>query len=103
MNTTEGHGKGYVPGMGHDWLLPLYDPLHRLLGMASVHQPLVDQAGIRPGHRVLELGCGTGNLALLAKRLHPGAEVAGLDPGPEGARPCGPAPFEKGIEWWVRN
>ncbi|MCA1719010.1 MAG: class I SAM-dependent methyltransferase [Actinobacteria bacterium] len=83
MGATEGHGKGYVPCMGHDRLLPLYDPLHKLLGMASVNRPLVDQAGIRPGHRVLEIGCGTGNLALLAKRLHPDAEVVGLDPDPK--------------------
>lgn len=80
--TAEGHRKTYVPGMGHDRLLPLYDPLCRLLGMAKVHRPLVDQAGIRPGQRVLEIGCGTGNLALLVKRLHPDAEVVGLDPDP---------------------
>lgn len=83
MGTTEGHEKDYVPGMGHERLLPLYDPLHRLFGMASIHRPLVDQARIRPGHRVLEIGCGTGNLALLAKRLHPDAEVVGLDPDPK--------------------
>jgi ubiquinone/menaquinone biosynthesis C-methylase UbiE len=83
MGTMERHRKDYVPGMGHDRLLPLYDPLHRLLGMAKVHRPLVVQAGIRPGHRVLEIGCGTGNLALFAKRLHPDAEVVGLDPDPK--------------------
>jgi len=83
MGITKGHGKGYVPGVGHDRLLPLYDLLHKLLGMVKVHRPLVDQAGIRPGHRVLEIGCGTGNLALLAKRLHPDAEVVGLDPDPK--------------------
>lgn len=80
---AERHHKTYVPGMGHDRLLSLYDPLHRLLGMAKVHQPLVDQAGIRPGYRILEIGCGTGNLALLVKRLCPGAEVVGLDPDPK--------------------
>ncbi len=83
MSATKGHGKDYVPGMGHDRLLPLYDPLHRLLGMDKVHRPLVDQADVRPGHRVLEIGCGTGNLALLIKRLHPDAEVVGLDPDPK--------------------
>jgi ubiquinone/menaquinone biosynthesis C-methylase UbiE len=77
---AEGHDRTYLPGMGHDRLLPLYDPLCRLLGMRKVHRPLVDQAGIRPGQRVLEVGCGTGNLALLVKRLHPDAEVVGLDP-----------------------
>jgi len=83
MGATKGHEKGYLPGMGHDRLLPLYDPLHRLLGLDKLHRPLVDQAAVRPGHRVLEIGCGTGNLALLVKRLHPDAEVVGLDPDPK--------------------
>jgi ubiquinone/menaquinone biosynthesis C-methylase UbiE len=83
MSATKGHEKDYLPGMGHDRLLPLYDLLHRLLGMDKLHRPLVDQADVRPGHRVLEIGCGTGNLALLVKRLHPDAEVVGMDPDPK--------------------
>ena len=81
--TTHGREDHYLPGMGHDRLLPLYDPLQRLLGISRIHRPLVDQAGIRPGQRVLEIGCGTGNLALLVGQLHPGAEVVGLDPDPK--------------------
>jgi ubiquinone/menaquinone biosynthesis C-methylase UbiE len=81
--TMEEPRKTYLPGMSHDWLLPLYDPLQKLLGFEAIHRQLVDQAGIRPDHRVLEIGCGTGNLALLAKRLHPDAEVVGLDPDPK--------------------
>jgi ubiquinone/menaquinone biosynthesis C-methylase UbiE len=72
--------KPYLLAMGHDRLLPLYDPLQRLLGMESVHRQLVDQARIQPDQRILEIGCGTGNLAILIKRLHPGAEVIGIDP-----------------------
>ena len=50
--------KTYLPGMGHDWLLPLYDPLQRLLGFEPIHRQLVDQAGNQPNHRVIEIGCG---------------------------------------------
>ena len=75
--------KPYLPAMGHDRLLTLYDPLQRLLGMESVHRQLVDQARIQPDQRILEIGCGTGNLAILIKRLHPGAEVVGIDPDPK--------------------
>ena len=32
------HGQSYLPGMGLDWLLPLYDTLTRALGMASAHR-----------------------------------------------------------------
>lgn len=81
--TMEESRKTYLPGMGHDWLLPLYDPLQRLLGFESIHRQLVDQADIRPNHRVIEIGCGTGNLSILIKRLHPQAEVIGLDPDPK--------------------
>lgn len=79
--TTE-PGQSYLPGMGLDWLLPLYDPLTRALGIPSAHRELVAQAALRPGHRVLEIGCATGNLALLVKRLNPDTHVVGLDPDP---------------------
>ena len=34
-------------------------------------------------HRVLDIGCGTGTLAVLIKRSHPEVEVVGLDPDPK--------------------
>jgi SAM-dependent methyltransferase len=80
---TAPHHRRYIPAMGQHWLLPLYDPLQRLLGIGSMHRWLLDQAGVRGGQRVLEIGCGTGNLALLVKRLHPHAEVVGIDPDPQ--------------------
>jgi SAM-dependent methyltransferase len=72
----------YLPGMGRDWLLPLYDPLTRALGMEAAHRSLADRADVRSGQRVLEIGCGTGNLAVLVKRLHHDVDVVGLDPDP---------------------
>src|SRR5918995_2623915 len=81
--TTKEPRKPYLPAMGRDRLLPLYDPRQGLLGMGAVHRQLVDQARIQPEQRVLEIGCGTANLAILLKRLHPGAEVVGIDPDPK--------------------
>jgi len=73
----------YLPAASHDWLLPLYDPLTKLFGIDSAHKQLLDQADIRPGQRILEIGCGTGNLTMLVKRLYPTTEVIGLDPDPK--------------------
>ena len=72
----------FVPAAGRDWLLPLYDPLTLLLGVGRFHRRLLAQADIAAGSRVLEVGCGTGTLTILARRLHPAADVTGIDPDP---------------------
>jgi ubiquinone/menaquinone biosynthesis C-methylase UbiE len=73
----------FLPGMGRDWLLPLYDPFTRLTGVEPAHRMLAEQAALDSAERVLEIGCGTGNLALLVKRMRPQLEVVGLDPDPK--------------------
>lgn len=76
--------KSYIPALGYDWLTPLYDPLLRW-GMREekFKQHLIAQARIEPGHRVLDLGCGTGTLTILIKQMHPNAKVSGLDADPK--------------------
>jgi ubiquinone/menaquinone biosynthesis C-methylase UbiE len=75
-------GRSYLPAAGHDWFLPFYDPLVKLLGGDQARRALLDQAAIRPGHRVLDIGCGTGTLVVLIKHRQPDVEVFGLDPDP---------------------
>jgi ubiquinone/menaquinone biosynthesis C-methylase UbiE len=72
----------YIPAAGRDALLPGYDLLTRLLGMNRVYDTLVAQAEIAAGLRVLEIGCGTGNVTTRVKRAEPGADVVGTDPDP---------------------
>jgi ubiquinone/menaquinone biosynthesis C-methylase UbiE len=54
-----------------------------MAGNEAAHRELVDQAGVEPGHRILEIGCGTGTLTLLVKQRHLRADVVGLDPDPK--------------------
>jgi ubiquinone/menaquinone biosynthesis C-methylase UbiE len=73
----------YLPAAGHDWALPLYDPLVKLLGIDKTRGALLNQAALRPTDRVLDIGCGTGTLVTLIKRLHPDVYVVGLEPDPK--------------------
>jgi ubiquinone/menaquinone biosynthesis C-methylase UbiE len=72
----------YIPAFGKDALLPFYDLLTRVLGMGRVYDELVAQAELADGLRVLEIGCGTGNVTVRAKRGAPGTDMIGLDPDP---------------------
>lgn len=72
----------FLPAAGHDRLLPLYDPLVALLGGHRTRSILVEQAALRPGHQVLEIGCGTGGLMMAIRQRHPDVRVIGLDPDP---------------------
>jgi len=73
----------YLPAAGSDWALPFYDPFVKLLGGDGVRRTLVKQADLRTGHRVLDIGCGTGTLVTLIKRVNPDVSVVGIDPDPK--------------------
>lgn len=63
-----------------DRIAPRYDRLNRILTGGSDlrwRRELVRRLAIRPGDRVLDLACGTGDFAAIA--VAAGAEVVGLD------------------------
>jgi ubiquinone/menaquinone biosynthesis C-methylase UbiE len=65
---------------------PYYDMMVNItsLGHAGMLRRMtVDNAQIRPGDQVLDVGCGTGEVALLAKTRTKAGEVHGIDPAPE--------------------
>jgi len=70
----------YIAPLKYNWLTSFYDPLLRwTMPEDKFKRQLMEQAKIAPGHRVLDLGCGTAKLTILIKRRHPEAEVIGLD------------------------
>ena len=74
----------YLPALRFPALTHAYDPLIRLTTRESLFKRLlVEQVSPEPGQRVLDLGCGTGTLALLVKDRQPAADVVGLDADPE--------------------
>src|SRR5256885_17137964 len=75
VETMMGSSRTYLPAAGPDWSLPLYDPIVKLLGGDAARRAQLEQAALRPGHRVLDAGCGTGTLATLSRRLYPAGEV----------------------------
>lgn len=80
MNVTHAP---YLKAMGSDRLVPLYDLAVRLaMREQQIRRRVLDRVALGPGQRLLDLGCGTGTLAILAQRRHPRATVVGLDGDP---------------------
>lgn len=69
----------FIPALGNDLLTPLYDPLLWLMREERFKSDLLEQAQVSNGSRVLDVGCGTGTLAIMTKELHPETEVVGID------------------------
>lgn len=81
MNTTAIEQRPYL--LGHE-----EQELERLRNQADFYAPLTDQAlrlaGIGPGMRVLDAGCGAGDVSLqLARMVGPTGEVIALDRAPD--------------------
>ena len=73
----------YLTAMGSDRLVRFYDVVVRLaMRERQIRGRVIARAALAPGGRLLDLGCGTGTLAILAQRLHPQATVVGVDGDP---------------------
>lgn len=73
----------YVHALRFRWLTPFYDGLvAATIRERKFRAAVIEQAGLRPGQRVLDLGCGTGTLAIEMARHCPGLQIFGLDGDP---------------------
>jgi cyclopropane fatty-acyl-phospholipid synthase-like methyltransferase len=81
MAATHQH---FIPAAGQRWLLPFYDPVIALLTRERRWRgAILDSLDLKAGDVLVDVGCGTGTLAIMAKARAPGAQVIGLDPDPD--------------------
>ena len=105
MPTGASREKHYLPATGVHFLLPIYDVLTKWMGMERPRLRMIELAGLREGESVLDVGCGTGTLAIAIKKAAPGADVKGIDPDPaalvrgtkKAARAGAPIHFDRGF------
>lgn len=74
---------GYLPALRFDLLTPVYDPVVAFTTREHKFKTtLLLLAELDHGQRVLDVGCGTGTLAIEAVKRHPGIEMVGIDGDP---------------------
>jgi ubiquinone/menaquinone biosynthesis C-methylase UbiE len=70
----------YIPALRFKWLTPLYDFFVGLtMPEKKIKQQLIASAKIYNGAKLLDFGCGTATLTIMAKKAYPGANVTGID------------------------
>jgi ubiquinone/menaquinone biosynthesis C-methylase UbiE len=89
----------YVPALRFRWLTMLYDPLvERWTAANRIRQAVLEALDLKPGLRLLELGCGPGRLAIEIKRRWPSVTIDALDGDPTMLRIARRNAAEAGVE-----
>ncbi|MFI6904735.1 class I SAM-dependent methyltransferase [Nonomuraea sp. NPDC050394] len=76
-------GRAFTPALGRFAPTRLYDAVAALTRERLWRGLLAMHAAPRPGDVIVDVGCGTGSLALLLNRVEPRARLIGVDPDPD--------------------
>lgn len=75
MNSTK-----FIPALRFKWLTPLYDFFISItMPEKKIKQVLISDANIYASAKLLDFGCGTATLTIMAKQSSPEAKVTGID------------------------
>ena len=74
---------GFIPALRFHRLTPLFDSVAAVaVRDRAIKRRVLERAAISGGEDVLDVGCGTGTLAVAAARAAPGVSVTALDADP---------------------
>lgn len=89
----------FTPALGRVALPRLYDAVIALTRERLWRSMVAMHAAVRAGDVVVDVGCGTGSLALLLHGVEPSARVIGVDPDPKMLAAADRKAEAAGVEW----
>ena len=106
VNATEQSGVRSTTGivLHRAFLYDLFVWLVSLGREGAYREKALDLAGLKPGEAVLDIGCGTGTLAIAAKRrVGPAGRVYGIDASPQMLARASKKASKAGTEVFFKN